>query len=362
MPARPCLAAILLLAAPAFGATPATLPALPTNEPPTYKFKSSAEWMYVALDRDENTRAEGVRALVALAVVQPDLVPVLADLLERDPSVEVRSRIAGELPTLVAKQPAAWAGRIDAVLAAASDADLIFGGGGAAAAVEAAALLASADAATPEQRARTVKTLAGLLDHGPAPAGVMDGQLDALGTTAASGLASIAARDPDAARALRGGLNSSRTPVRLASISALLKADPSYKPADAAASLVAQLDALPPDDGPTANQIGAWIESNAGPGGPVAAMAPADRQSVAEAIGGVFRRLPATDPLGASSNTASVFFGLVGGLADLGPDALPAVGAARQAEERFGNGQGAETAALNRLYALQPSTRPAAGE
>ena len=362
MPARPCLAAILLLAAPALGATPATRPALPTNEPPTYKLKTSAEWMYVALDRDENTRAEGVRALVALAVVQPELVPVLADLLERDPSVEVRSRIAGELPTLVEKQPGAWAGRIDAVLAAASDADLIFSGGGAAA-VEAAALLASADAATPEQRARTIKTLAGLLDHRPAADGRSDAFLDILGTTAASGLASIAARDPAAARALRGGLNSSRTPVRLASISALLKADPSYKPADAAASLVAQLDALPPDAWPTANEIGAWIESNAGPGGAVAAMAPADRQSVAEAIGGVFRRLPAADPLGASSYSAPVFYGLVGGLAALGPDALPAVGAARQAEERFGNGQGAETiAALNRLYALQPATRPAAGE
>ncbi len=358
MPARPCLAAILLLAAPALGATPATLP---TNDPPTYKLKTSREWMHVALDRDEGTRLEGVRALVALAPVQPDLAPVLADLLARDPSMDVRARIASELPTLVKTQPAAWAGRIDAVLAAASDADLIFGGGGAAA-VEAAALLASADAATPEQRARTVKTLAGLLDHGPAPAGVMDGQLDALGTTAADGLASIAPRDPAAVKALRGGLNSSRTPVRLASISALLKADPSYKPADAAASLVAQLDALPPDAWPTADKISAWIESNAGPGGAVAAMAPADRQSVAEAIGGVFRRLPAADPLGASSNPAFVFYGLVGGLAALGPDALPAVGAARQAAERFGNGQGAETAALSRLYALQPATRPAAGE
>ena len=367
MPARPCLAAILLLAAPALGAPPATLPTLPTNDPPTYKLKTSAEWMHVALDRDEGTRLEGVRALINLAVVQPDLAPVLADLLERDPSGNVRVCIATDLPTLVKAQPAAWAAQLDAVLKAASDTDLVFYQ---TAAVKAATFLATADAATPDQRARTVKTLAGLLDLGPAPANRSDTVYDALGTTAADGLAAIAPRDPAAARALHAGLKSSRAPVRLASISALLKVDPSYKPADAAAAVVAQVDALTPQSADDATAIGGWLESNAGPGGAVAAMAPTDRQAVAEAIGGVFRRLippqPSAGGQGLFQQSGSpVFDGLIGGLADLGPDALPAVSAVREADERFSGNRDAKTiVALHRLYALQsaPATRPAAGD
>ena len=364
MPARPCLAAIFLLAAPALAATPTTLP---TNDPPTYKLKTSAEWMYVALDRDEGTRAEGIRALINLAAVQPDLAPVLADLLARDPSDDIRARIAAELPTLVKAQPAAWAGQLDAVLDAASDTDLEIVR---TAAVKAATSLAAADAATPDQRARTVKTLAGLLDLGPAPANMSDTVYDAISTTAAEGLASLAPRDPAAAKALHVGLKSSRTPVRLASISGLLKVDPSYKPADAAAAMVAQVDALTPQSGADATAIGGWIESNARDGGAVAAMAPADRQAVAEAIGGVFRRLippqPSAGGQGLFQQSGSpVFDGLIGGLADLGPDALPALSAVREVDERFSGNRDAKTiVALHRLYALQsaPATKPAAGE
>ena len=235
MPIRPLAAALLLAATLAAGPAatgPATRPvAPPTGEPPTYQLKSSVEWMPVALDRDDLTRASGVRALSRLAVVQPDLVPLLADLLERDPSATVRGIIAGELPTLVKVQPAAWAARFDAVLTAAADTEMAYTGGRIEAA-EAVAALAATDDVTAEQRAATVKILANLLDVQPTPFGINDVSVAELGVAAAKGLTGLAPRDPAAVKALHDGLDSSRTPVRLASISALLKADPTYAPAD----------------------------------------------------------------------------------------------------------------------------------
>ncbi len=82
MPARRCLAAILLLAAPAVAATPAapSTPATrPANDPPTYKLKTAEQWIPAARDLNDATREEGLDALGAFVDRRPDLVPLPPD-------------------------------------------------------------------------------------------------------------------------------------------------------------------------------------------------------------------------------------------------------------------------------------------
>ena len=116
--------------------------------------------------------------------------------------------------------------------------------------------------------------------------------------------------------------------------------------------MVKQLDALAPTSGDQARAIGDWIEANAAPDGAVAKMKSADRQAIAEAIGGVCRRL-VEDGQSIGENYG-VFDGLIPALADLGPDALPAISSVRKVDEQFRGGRTeALTTALDRLYALK---------
>ena len=327
-------AAMILAAAIGAGSvSPATHPAAPpTADPPTFQLKTAAQWMPAALDRDDGIRAKGVGALTKLAVVQSSLVPLLADLLMREPSADIRGSIAAELPTLVKAQPAAWARRLDAVLAAAADGELSYADEGRSAAVKAAASLAATKDATPDQRARAVKTFADLLDLREPPTSPDYYRAMYLHYTVAEGLAEVVPLDPAAAKALRDSLAASELSIRFASMAALSESEPTFTPADASAFLVREFDALHADsDSFFLGYIRNWIVKNAKPGGAVARMSPADRRAVAKAIGGVFDRLARPD----SANAQGFYLGLIDGLAALGQDADPALPSVRAAVVRF---------------------------
>ena len=310
MPARRCLAAILLLAAPAVAATPATRP---MNDPPTYKLETAEQWIPAARDLNEKTRAEGIEALEAFVEGRPDLVPLLADTLIHESSAQIFRSICWSLPTMVRVNPAALADRLDGLIgllqpprADYSQEEI----------VDALATLVEGQVLQPGQREKVLAGFSAVVAGGETPSAPRNGYFDHVVDV----LGKLSANYPDAGRALHAGLASKSVATRRQVILTLSKVDPTFSASHAAKQIAADLDDVKVGEGDEATDFGQWLGRQTDADAMVGRMAPADRRRVAAAIGRLLRRLPDSSPAG-------VFYYDV--LVSFGPSAGPAAAAVR---------------------------------